>query len=752
MNTINYKSIRTSLVLLVLLIFIPLFAIVFHSAHEYRLSAKRFASENALRVARNLAEQQKLIERSTRQFLELLSQLPEIKSGDTNTISQLFSLLLKQNHSYASLLLVNIQGDVIAASQPFDNVNVSDRKYFQDVLQSRTFSIGEYTHSRLCHKAVLHYAYPVKQRDSRIQSVIIVSFDLKYYNEVFESSNAGSNAVFTFTDHRGIILYQSASLGDFSGLPECRNVFDKVRGPQAESTFIALGSDKVERLYGYEVLTLGNDRPYMYVYVGVPEKIAYAELRKILSLNVVIWIIGALFVILSAFFFCLKFIINPIDKIVKTAGLIAEGNLETRTGISNPKTELGMLAKAIDEMTDRLYHREVEQKKTQKDLRKLKERFEFAINAAHIGIWDWHIQNNILLWDKNMFELYGLDKDAFECTYENWMQLIHPDDLIYLMAEIQNAIEYHHPFRSEFRINQATHEVKYVRIFANVIDDKEGKPVRLIGVNWDMTDRKALERKLNEARERAETSDRLKSAFLANVSHEIRTPLHGIIGFAQILKENDISEQERLQYLDIILGSGNRLMTIVSNIIDISMLEAGQLKILASVCNIQDLVKDIYGFYHQLREKENKEFSFRLESDIDDSLSLTLDDFRFRQIFTQLLDNAFKFTERGEVVIGCRIFNHELLCYVKDTGIGVNSEDLIKIFDRFKQVDDSSNRHYSGNGLGLAICKGLLDLMGGRIWAVSKETGSEFYFSLSLDTIQNAQSVTSSSSGNSLFA
>ncbi|HEY4784989.1 MAG TPA: ATP-binding protein, partial [Bacteroidales bacterium] len=123
---------------------------------------------------------------------------------------------------------------------------------------------------------------------------------------------------------------------------------------------------------------------------------------------------------------------------------------------------------------------------------------------------------------------------------------------------------------------------------------------------------------------------------------------------------------------------------------------------------------------------------------------LNLDEFRFRQIFNNLLDNAFKFTEKGKVRMGCRIFNGELLCFVKDSGIGISRENLLKIFDRFKQLDDSNNRVYSGNGIGLAICKGLLDLMEGRIWAVSKETGSEFYFSLPLHTLEPTQSISAS--------
>lgn len=744
MSAINFKSIRTSLIFLVLLIFIPFFVIVFHSAHQYRVSNQKFATENALRVARNLAEQQKLVENNAHQFLEILSQLPEIKSGDTAKINRLLATFLRKSPSYASLLLVNSKGDMVASGLPFVNLNVNDRKYFIDVLQTKSFAVGEYTRGRLTRKPVIHYAYPVLNKDNDIQSVLVLSFELRYYDEVFKKSDLGKDASFTFVDHRGVILYQSTNLVNGVGLSDSEYILGKIKGSKTESTFVAKGSDGINRLYGYEGISLDKGKPYMYIYVGVPEDVAYSEFRKILSVNVITWILGAILVMIAAYFFSLKFIIKPIDQLVKTAGYIAEGKLDTQTGIADNYTEIGKLAKAIDEMTDNLYRREMEQKKTQKDLRRLKERFELSINSAHIGIWDWHIRNNTLLWDKNMLSLYGIKHDEFDFRFESWMKLIHPDDVLCVESEIRSAIAEFRNFRSEFRIVHPLTGVKYIRIFANVISDKEGTPVRLIGVNWDITERKNLEQRLHDAREKAETSDRLKSSFLANISHEIRTPLHGIIGFAQILKENQISDIERGQFLDIIVDSGNKLMNIISNIIDISMLDAGQIKIQNQDYNVYSTVKELFEIYDKVRIAKDKKFNFVLELEVEDSLPFNLDGYRFRQILSNLIENAFKFTETGEVCLGCRIFNDELLCYVKDTGIGISRENLLKIFERFKQLDESNNRVYSGNGLGLAICKGLLDLMEGRIWAVSKETGSEFYFSLPLRTLEITQTLDSS--------
>lgn len=734
----TFKSIRTSLLFLVLLIFIPLLAIVFHSAWQYRLSSQRFVTENALRAARNLAEQQKLIESNTRQFLTVLSQMPVIKSGDTSQINKILHSFLISNPSYASLLMVNTNGDMIASGLQYVNLNVKDRKYFTDAMNTKSFAVGEYTRGRLTRKPVIHYACPVFGKDSSIQSILVVSFDLKFYDGVFKKSELGDDASFTFTDHRGVILYQSENQAKNVGLSETDAILDKIKEKE-ESTFVLKNNDGIKKLYGYECVTLNSDKPYMFIYVSIPEKVAYAEFRKILSYNVILWILGVVLIITSAYFFSIRYIIKPIDKLAQTTKVIAEGKLDTRTGLADDDTEIGKLAKAIDEMTDDLFRREMEQKKTQKDLRRLKERFELAINSAHIGIWDWHIRNNTLLWDRNMFNLYEIKHEEFDFRYESWMMLIHPEDRPCLDQLIKDAIRDFVPFRSEFRITHPIAGTKSIRIFANVIPDKEGNPVRLIGVNWDITERKNLEQKLHDAKNKAETSDKLKSSFLANISHEIRTPLHGIIGFAQILKQNELSEADRSQYLGIIVESGNKLMDIISNIIDISMLDADQLKIQPHECELTALVNDVYVKYETIKAEKNLGFDFILEPEVQNPFTVYIDDSRFKQILSNLLDNAFKFTTSGEIRIGYRIFNGELLCYVKDTGIGINRENLLKIFERFKQLDENNNRLYNGNGIGLAICRGLLELMEGKIWAVSKESGSEFYFSLPLKSLEFKQ-------------
>jgi signal transduction histidine kinase len=742
MKKFKSRSIRTNLILLVLVVLVPLCAILVYSSYEQKNQAIDFAKQNAIRVANSLAIQQKFVEENTHQILNIISEIPEIKSNNPQKIYFLLKSLMKQNPSYAALLLVDKDGNMIASGLGINKLNISDRKYFKDVIKTKTFTIGEFTHGRLTNKPVIHYAYPVFNPDSTIQSVIIASYDLKVYDNIFNTSNLGKDAIFSFIDHHGTILYNSPNSTLKPGTKECSDLINYLTANKYQGSFISAGSDNIERLYGITSLSLPGQKPYMTIFVGIPLKEAIAEFFKTLTNFAIFWIIAGLLIILSAYIFSIKAIVKPIDKLVVAAGLIANGNLNVQSGIKNSFSELGKLGAAIDEMTFKLQQRETERNMALKDLKKLKERFELAINSAKIGIWDWHIRNNKLIWDKNMFALYDLDPDILPNQLEDWIKYIHPSDRELFKKLLDTAIEKIQPFRSEFRIKLPNKPIKSIRIFGDVILDKEFKPVRLIGVNWDISERKNWERKLNDAREKAETSDKLKSAFLANISHEIRTPLHGIIGFAQILKNNGISNQERLQYLDIIIHSGNKLQNIISNIIDVSLLDSNQLNLNNCKSDISIMMNDLYTIFINQKIQDNKSFNFILEEMDLPYKNQIFDEFRLKQVLSNLIDNAFKFTEFGEVRFGCNYEDEQFIFFVKDTGIGIKKENTLTIFDRFKQVEDGFNRSYSGNGLGLAICKGLVELMGGKIWLERKIKGTDFYFSVPVKKEEtNIQSV-----------
>ena len=247
-------------------------------------------------------------------------------------------------------------------------------------------------------------------------------------------------------------------------------------------------------------------------------------------------------------------------------------------------------------------------------------------------------------------------------------------------------------------------------------------------------ERKDYERQLIEAKNKAEENNKLKSAFLANMSHEIRTPLNAVVGFANLLQKPNVPDHKQQRYISLIKSRSFDLLRIIEDILDISNLEVGQIKINETVADVSNLMIELYDYYKLKMDSRITRPEFELMYYVDKSLEnteLIFDGQRVRQILINLLDNAFKYTESGYIAFGCDLSdNSHLLFYVKDTGIGIPESKQKLIFDRFTQLEELNNNMFqTGTGLGLSIVKGLIDLMSGKIWVESKEDeGSTFWF------------------------
>ncbi len=246
----------------------------------------------------------------------------------------------------------------------------------------------------------------------------------------------------------------------------------------------------------------------------------------------------------------------------------------------------------------------------------------------------------------------------------------------------------------------------------------------------DITEQKKRELELQKAKEKAEESDRLKSAFLANMSHEIRTPMNGILGFTELLGEPNLDEGSKAHYISLIKKCGNQLMTIINDIIDISKIEAGELVVKKEKINVDRIFPDVFSFFNPAAQKKN----ITLINDIipeDTPTMIESDESRLRQVLINLIDNSIKFTSDGQVNFGYRKNENHIEFYVRDTGIGIKPEHQQMVFERFRQADTSLSKKHRGTGLGLSISKALVDLLGGTIRMESAPgKGSLFTFRL----------------------
>jgi len=246
--------------------------------------------------------------------------------------------------------------------------------------------------------------------------------------------------------------------------------------------------------------------------------------------------------------------------------------------------------------------------------------------------------------------------------------------------------------------------------------------------------RQHMETELRKAKKKAEESDKLKSAFLANMSHEVRTPMNGIMGLAHLLANPEVEGETKQEYVNLILSSGNVLISLLDDIMDVSRIEANQVVASKEDFQLNDLFKELHGFFStelEVMGKKVLELNYKLALD-DDASMINTDRVKLRQILVNLLSNALKFTDTGRIEFGYQLqADKALLFYVSDTGIGINPEKQKRIFERFVQADDSLSRHFGGSGLGLSICKGFVDLLGGKIWVDSSTNkGAKFYFTI----------------------
>ncbi|MFP4047470.1 MAG: ATP-binding protein [Bacteroidales bacterium] len=246
----------------------------------------------------------------------------------------------------------------------------------------------------------------------------------------------------------------------------------------------------------------------------------------------------------------------------------------------------------------------------------------------------------------------------------------------------------------------------------------------------DITEKIKRNQELIKAKEKAEETDRLKSIFLANMSHEIRTPMNGILGFAELLKNPDISYDQKQHYTNIIKQSGTRLLNIIDNLIDVSKIEAGLMKLEMTQTNINEQIEYIYSFFKPEVEAKGMELSFSNTLPSKEAI-INTDREKVYAILTNLVKNAIKYSREGTIVLGYTKKDKTLEFYVKDTGIGIPEERQNEIFERFIQADIKDKKARQGAGLGLTIAKAYVEMLGGKIWVESQEgIGSTFYFTL----------------------
>ncbi|MBN2214281.1 MAG: response regulator [Bacteroidales bacterium] len=363
---------------------------------------------------------------------------------------------------------------------------------------------------------------------------------------------------------------------------------------------------------------------------------------------------------------------------------------------------------------------------------------ETAVNLEFLGTGLYEPGRNLVRLSSVALKMFGLGDENKEMILDNYLQLIPAEEkaaVVRSFHEVQGTgksqlIDYRIIIQNQER------DIRHVASHIKSLKTDIGRELLLFTIS-DISRQEKTKRELLRAKEKTEDSDKLKNIYLSNISREIRIPMNSIVGFAELLNIESITPEEKNEYVKIIKLQSNLLLKLIDDISEVSRLEAGEVKINKSPCNLNLLLNELLGNSSQQKKIHKKEH-LELKLNIPDKKGIVTytDSGRLQQVLTNLISNAIKFTEKGYIEFGYTQKEQLIEFYVKDTGIGLNKDEQRQIFDRFKYDEETVTRKYEGSGLGLTIAKGIVRLLGGKIWIDSEPgKGTTIFFTIPLEEV-----------------
>ncbi|MCA8965827.1 MAG: PAS domain-containing protein, partial [Planctomycetes bacterium] len=374
-------------------------------------------------------------------------------------------------------------------------------------------------------------------------------------------------------------------------------------------------------------------------------------------------------------------------------------------------------------------------RRADESLRRMSQLLQTAQEMAMVGGFEIDLRTQQLSWSDEVYRIHETTPEEYTPTVESAIAFYSPESLRVVQAAVDEAMATGRPYAFELELITAKGRKIWVASNGAAVFE-EGAPVRIVGAFQDITERRRVADELRAAKEAAEAASRAKSAFLATMSHEIRTPMNGVLGYASLLQETPLQEQQR-EYLAVIERSGQSLLRIIDDILDYAKIEAGHLQLERIELDPRQLVAEAV----QLLEPRAAEKGLRLSVHSEEGVPELLigDPWRLQQILVNLLGNAVKFTAEGGVEVGVRWGAGQLRVAVRDSGIGISAEQQALLFQEFSQADSSTRRRFGGTGLGLAISLRLVQSMGGTIGVDSEPgRGATFWFEVPLQVASAA--------------
>jgi PAS domain S-box-containing protein len=355
--------------------------------------------------------------------------------------------------------------------------------------------------------------------------------------------------------------------------------------------------------------------------------------------------------------------------------------------------------------------------------------FGMLIQSAVDGISYYDKNWNLSFSNTAFYSIIGYDRESYNAI--DSASIMHPDDKDFPVKRIEGLMK-NDFFESELRLRHKDGQYVNLSTRSVAVKDDKGEIIGALTISHDITSLKRIQEDLVHAKVEAETSNKLKASFLANISHEIRTPLNSVIGFSNLLLVNNLTKEAREEYIEQINHNSEKLLQIIGDIIDLSRLESSQMEITYEETSVSEIINEVIDETRQSIKRNEKPIILTVKNQFEDNSDLIFSDkIWLKRVLSHIMDNAVKFTLEGSVELSYEKENDNILFRIKDTGIGINKENLGSIFDEFRQEINGHQRPFEGLGLGLTLAREVLERIGGKIFVKSeKGIGSEFSFTV----------------------
>jgi PAS domain S-box-containing protein len=732
-------SIRTHLLLLVMLAILPALGIVLYSGMESRSHAIEQAKASALKTGLALASYQERTLESTRQLLMTLAKLPIVHDRESSACNSLLRSLLDQNPCYASLLIADPSGKVFASAPSSRGVSIGDRPYFRHALATRDFSVGGYAVSRTAKKPVIHFAYPALDSAGRVRAVIVAAFDLAYYGHLFSQTRLPEGSALAITDSRGIRLFRYPDSRKYLGVPDLDEMVRRMSGSAEEGTFLAPGVDGIVRLYAFKRLHLDRKVSSLFIRVGIPARSAVAEAQASLARNLALMGCAAALALLSAWLLGEIFIVRRLTRLVGASRRLGKGELNARTGLPHGEGELGQLATTFDEMAAALEKRESERTQAEHALMESEKRLKLVLQGSNDGFWDWNMNTREVRHSDRWSEMLGYHPEELECNVQTWKSMVHPDDMPYVMSMFRNHIEGRKSrYEIEYRMRHKSGEWVWILDRGKVVEwNPDGTPLRMSGTATDITERKKVEEEKRRLEAQLLQAQKMEAVgqLAGGIAHDFNNILTAIVGYGNLLLMKVEDAALFRQYGEQILAAADRGAGLTRSLLTFSRKQI----MTPTPVNLNEILARVEKLLARLI---GEDINLLTELTARDPIIMA-DGCQVEQVLMNLATNARDaMPSGGRLSIRSELLevdtdsmeSHGLgkpgryaLITVTDTGTGMDAATSEKIFEPFFTTKEVGK----GTGLGLAMAYGIIQQHAGHI-AVASVPGSGTTFSIYL--------------------